>query len=219
MSTAADGSRTGATDDRGPAVRRATLDDVPSLTTTLVRAFAGYPWTDFAVPPDAHEERLRRSFAHYLDVTIGYLGEVWMTDDAASVAAWLRPDAAEPPPEVVRELGRVERETRGDRAGAVAAVEERLVPLRPTEPHWLLATMGTLPDRQGTGLATAVLRPVLDELDRVGMPAALETSALANVHFYERLGFQVTGKVEADGGAPAVWLMRREPAVRRAERH
>jgi GNAT superfamily N-acetyltransferase len=80
----------------------------------------------------------------------------------------------------------------------------------PTAPHWYLSVLGTDPTRQGEGLGSALLRPVLDDCDRLEIPAYLETGTERNVQFYTRHGFRVTERIELPGG-PSMWLMWREP--------
>ncbi|MFC0678723.1 GNAT family N-acetyltransferase [Lysobacter korlensis] len=192
-------------------VRKATIEDLGALAETLVLAFDGYPWTDFAMAEDRRAERLRRSFSHHLALAITHQGEVWMAEDAASVAAWIRPGPPPVPDELLRASERVAAETIGPRMHALSTVEERLAPLRPREPHWLLATMGTRPAARGRGLASSLLEPVLTQADASGTAAALETSTAANVAFYRRFGFEVSGVLDAAGGVPPVWVMVRPP--------
>src|SRR5688572_9105303 len=72
-------------------VRRATRDDIPQCATTLARAFTGYPWTTWAIPAEDHQRRVETLFTLNL-TNIGLAhDEVWMTDDAASVALWIPP--------------------------------------------------------------------------------------------------------------------------------
>jgi GNAT superfamily N-acetyltransferase len=192
------------------AVRRATVDDIDTLTSTMALAFRSYPWTDFALGADDRDTRLRLSFSHYLRLTIIHLGEVWMTEDGASAAVWLQPDPPPLPQELVEATERVEANTTGSRRAAVAAIQERLDALRPTAPFWTLASVGTTPAARGRGAASAVVTPVLKRLDDARMPAVLETSSAENVRFYLRLGFAVSGVVEGEGDVPTVWLMTRD---------
>jgi predicted N-acetyltransferase YhbS len=71
--------------------------------------------------------------------------------------------------------------------------------------------VGTAPEAQGQGLGSAVLIPGIQEAERAGYPAFLETSSEANVRFYERLGFKVTADVQLPGNGPRTWCMRRDP--------
>jgi GNAT superfamily N-acetyltransferase len=132
-------------------------------------------------------------------------------DEGAAVAVWHLPDAA---PVDARAS-----ELLADRCEIIRSVEEIIGAHRPAAPHWYLGTMGTLSPRRRQGCGTAVLRPVLDELDDVGMSAYLETSARENVEFYARLGFEVVTELEQlPHGAPDTWCMQRAPKRRRLPR-
>ena len=85
--------------------------------------------------------------------------------------------------------------------------------LRPKEPHWYLATLGTEPARQGTGVGSALLRSMLDRIDESGRPAYLESSKERNVPFYARFGFEVIEELQSEAGTPTIWRMWREPRV------
>lgn len=86
---------------------------------------------------------------------------------------------------------------------------ERKHPSNPE--HWYLAVVGTDPAAQGQGLASKVLSPVLDQCDRDGVAAYLESSKESNIAYYSRLGFRVTAEHRLPRG-PSVWAMWREPA-------
>jgi GNAT superfamily N-acetyltransferase len=79
-------------------------------------------------------------------------------------------------------------------------------PHRP--PHFYLAVLGTDPSRQGHGIGSALLQPVLDLCDRDGVPVYLESSKESNVAFYARHGFRVTAEVRLPKGPP-MWPMWR----------
>ena len=85
---------------------------------------------------------------------------------------------------------------------------ERAHPLQP--PHWYLAVLGTEPAAQGQGLGSAVLAPVLEQCDRDGVAAYLESSKERNIAFYARHGFRVTRELHLPRG-PTMWAMWRDP--------
>jgi len=84
--------------------------------------------------------------------------------------------------------------------------------VRPATPHWYLGVLATRPDRQGEGLATAVMAPVLERADADGIDCFLETSRPGNRAFYERRGFTDVADVPMVSGPPTWWL-RRAPAT------
>ena len=101
------------------------------------------------------------------------------------------------------------REVAGEAAwAALQRYDGALHVHEPAEPFWYLGVLATHPSAQGTGLATAVLRPVLAEADATGVDCWLETSKPGNTEFYTRRGFTERIEVEIDGG-PTTWWMRR----------
>lgn len=188
-----------------PAVRPATLPDVPAVAATLAAAFADNPWTAWTVDERDRDRRLTELYALFTRVALAS-GEVWVTDDLGAAAAWRPPGAGDDPGADEVAIAAL----LGDRAAAAGEAEALVAPRRPTAPHWYLATLGTRPDRRGQGLGTAVLRPVLDRADADGVGTALETSAPRNLDFYARLGFAITDEVAIPGGPP-VWLLWRAP--------
>ena len=56
----------------------------------------------------------------------------------------------------------------------------------PGDPHYYLPYIAVAPTRQGNGLGTALLRPVLDRCDTEGAPAYLEATNKRNLPLYRR---------------------------------
>jgi ribosomal protein S18 acetylase RimI-like enzyme len=193
-----------------PPIRRATESDVPAITRALARAFHDDPvmkW--FFQKVESRPRYARRFFAGRAKLLLPQR-EVYTVDGGAAAAMWARPgEWRDPPLAAIRELAALTggvgwhapRAMRG-----LIAVESR----HPKPPHWYLAVLGTDPDRQGEGIGSALMQPVLDECDRLEIPAYLETGTEQNVGFYTRHGFRVTGEVPLPKG-PCMWLMWREP--------
>jgi ribosomal protein S18 acetylase RimI-like enzyme len=195
-----------------PAVRRASVSDVDALAQALARAFFDDPVASWAWRPDGLRikalERFQAIRMRQLLVEEG----VWTTADLQCAALWAPP--------------RRWRSTLAETAALVPAfMHPRLIarmPLvaagwlgmerrHPAGPdHWYLAVLGTDPASQGRGLGSAVLGPVLEQCDRDGVGAYLESSKERNIDFYARHGFRVLGEVRLLRG-PRMWKMWRDP--------
>jgi ribosomal protein S18 acetylase RimI-like enzyme len=75
--------------------------------------------------------------------------------------------------------------------------------------HFYLSAVGVDPERQGRGIGTALLRPVLERANAAGIPAYLETAVARNVLLYERLGFDVVEELDLPDIDIHGWLMLR----------
>lgn len=191
--------------------RHATRADVDDLGGALAAAFRADPVWRWIVPDDARwGARAAAAFGAEVAVKLR-AGHTYTTDDRAGVALWTPPglwrDPAAGQLRVAPSMGRLVG-ARGVRRGlgVLRAVER----VHPEPEHWYLAFLGTHPDHQGRGVASALLAPVLQRCDLDGTPAFLESSNPGNVAFYERHGFRVTGRAAAPG-APPLDLMWREP--------
>ena len=72
--------------------------------------------------------------------------------------------------------------------------------------------LGVEPDRQGQGIGSALIQPVLGRADAEGLPCYLETTKERNVTFYRRHGFDVVAEGDLPDLGPPFWTMRREAA-------
>jgi GNAT superfamily N-acetyltransferase len=192
--------------------RRAEAAELSELAGMLARAFHEDPVAAWACRPDRLRPRvLERLFGMRLR-DIHPRGEIWTDDQLRSVAVWAAPE-------------QWRTTARQDIAYASCLLHPRLAvrmpmvitgmlgaeKVHPTEPpHWYLAILGTDPSAQGHGLGSAMMEPILEECDRDGVGAYLESSKEQNLDFYARHGFRVTSERRLPRG-PRLWPMWREP--------
>lgn len=178
----------------------------------LARAFHEDPVSEWSCPPARlRPKTLERFFLARL-IQLEALGEVWMAGGGHAAALWAAP-------------GRWRTTPAEDLRLAVSQLHPLLIWRLPfvtygllgierahprTPPHWYLAVLGTEPARQGQGLGSAALAPVLERCDEDQIGAYLESSKQRNIAFYERHGFQVTGELRLPRG-PLVYAMWRDP--------
>jgi ribosomal protein S18 acetylase RimI-like enzyme len=199
-----------------PSVRRATRDDVSALAAVLARAFAADPFFAF-LAGDAPErgQRMRDGWVAILRFASAGLASTWTTDDRSGAAIWIPP--GRPPSSVLDQLRFVPafaRFTGWSRLRATSAAVETLERRRHDHApaaHYYLAALGVEPERQGEGIGSALLAPVLEEADASGVPCYLETAVGRNVLLYERHGFDVVEELVLPGTDVHGWLMLRLP--------
>jgi ribosomal protein S18 acetylase RimI-like enzyme len=188
-------------------VRSATSAEIPRAVAAIVAAFLTDPPARFAWPsphdylqamPLATREFAGSCFEH---------GTAYVTADFSGAALWL-PPGVEPNGEALAKMFRetAQREHLDD----LLATFEKMEHSHPREPHWYLPQIGVDPTAQGRGLGAALMRHALARCDQERALAYLEASKPANVPFYQRHGFEVTGEIRV-GAAPVITPMLRRP--------
>ena len=180
--------------------------DRTRVIDTLVAAFWDDPLYTWLYPEElTRPQALRDNLAFTLERAYE-VGHVETTDDGAAVAVWTWPGVAllEDPAPFVALLER----------WAPERVEPALAGMAACSTHTssadaVLHLVAVEPAVQGRGVAAALLRPTLEELDAAGTPAYLESSNERNLSFYRRGGFEVLGEVSVPGDGPVMRPMRR----------
>ena len=191
-------------------IRRAGRRDLDRVAGALARAFHDDPVMEWFFPDPSKRAAYTERFFRLRVSGLLADEEVYTTEDHSGAACWSPPGRWEMSTlEGLRFVMRVLPMTRS-RTPLLAEGWSLVDAAHPEEPHWYLAILGTEPDAQGRGIGSALLRPVLEDCDRNEVPAYLESSKEANLDFYGRHGFRVTGELTLPDG-PTIWPMWREP--------
>lgn len=194
-------------------VRRGTIGDIKDIGAAMASAFSEDPLFVWMAGPKAPaEKRLRVFFENFARLNLRRSDHlVFVAEDGAGAAIWQPVDKWKVPTgDLIRSapaLLRTFRQRVPVALGALAVIEKR----HPEEPHYYLEFLGTRADRQGKGVGTAVITPMLEQCDREGRPAYLESSNPRNIPFYARHGFEVREEMSLGKGAPVCTSMWREP--------
>lgn len=194
-----------------PVVRRATTADRERVVDTVVSAFVPDPAWAYITGGDF--ERVAPRFAAALFDGRVTAGGVWVTDDCRGVAMWSdRTDVDAEDTDAAGVWAAYRDAVGADAWASLRRYDRAIEEHAPPRPYWYLGVLATHPSAQRSGLASAVLRPMLDRADHDGLDCWLETSVPANTQFYERRGFTERLRVDAEG-LPTTWWMRRPPRL------
>jgi GNAT superfamily N-acetyltransferase len=199
-----------------PKISRVAENQIDIAAGILARAFHSDPPMVYAIP-DAAERALllpplMRTFVTYASM----FGEPLMTaDKPEAIALWLPLDDFDTPerdhqagtdriPEILgaANVGRLMH---------IANIAERFHRQAAPGKHLYLQFLGVDPPRQGQGLGSALIAPMLRRADAQGLRCYLETFQPRNVPLYKKHGFEiVVEEVEPNSTLPG-WAFLREP--------
>ena len=196
-------------------VRLAAVSDIEALAAMLARAFAHDPFYAYlAGTAPERSERMRQGWVGILRHASDRLSATYTTDDHSGAAIWHPPGysgasfvgSLRMMPSVARLAGGYRRLREISRA--ISALEQRREHHAPM-PHYYLSALGVEPERQGEGIGTALMEPVLERAREDRVPAYLETATARNVLLYERLGFALVEELTLPATDVHGWLMLR----------
>lgn len=198
------------------APRRAAPDDAQRLARLFAAAFLNDPVFDWiARPGPKRATGLERFFYWLLQVRAIPFGEVWMSEDGATAAAWLPPGTPASPGgfiEQIKLLPLFVRLCGFPRLARGSAMADAMEKNHPHDDHFYLAFIAVAPRFQGMGLGSALLETTLKRADDARMPAYLENSNPKNTRLYERAGFVAQKNIAPNGAPPLIAMWREKKA-------
>lgn len=188
------------------------ITDRRAAASILARAFRDDPVMAWMMPT-RRQSRLRHFFRGLQRYYVPE-GACVVTTDGSAAALWVPPGKVVPP--IGRQLAALPllAAAAGRRIGEAGRTFETAQRLHPKEPFWYLIAIGTVPEMQGTGRGSLLLRSRLTVVDQAALPAYLESSNEANIPFYNRHGFEVVNSLDLADGVREWGMLR--PARRRA---
>ena len=191
--------------------------DPRTTANILTKAFLFDPFFSWLFPGKSHESNLHQWW--YFLTSHASKNPEWIlsADEGNSTSSiWTKPildlyesDNSDDEQDAFVNLM---NELVGDRISQVLEAFAEVNANHPSQPHWYLQAVGTVPEMQGKGRAAKLLQPILEICDKEETGAYLESTNPRNLSFYYRLGFEIQKELSLDGGKAALTCMWRDPA-------
>ncbi len=194
---------------------RLTKSNLTRGIEVLVNAFWDDPLNLYFIP---ESENRRKLFSEYLKFRLRFAikyGEVYSTSpDFEGIAAWFPPGMSNMTYFRMMRVGglkliRLLGINTISKMNRVASHVARLRKQRLLEPHWHLFPIAVDPKHQKKGFASALMKPMLDEIQSQGLPCFLETLNEEYVSLYEHYGFEIIFEGTIPDVELAIWGMVR----------
>lgn len=194
-----------------------TKRDVKKVIETLVQAFLDDHLLGYFFPDPKSKLRFLPKFFNYR-VKNGFLygkvlatsenieGVVILTQSEYKEFSWLR---------AIRTGGiGLYRAAASETLSRMRELESFVVSKRNdciSEPHWYLGSLAVHPDHQGKGLASKLVRPILEMCSSQNKPCVLETQGEGLVQIYKHYGFDVVDSFTLPFANLPHWVMVKPP--------
>lgn len=199
--------------------RLLTLTDVDTAADVIAQAFIDDPLCAYMLPSRrTRVSTLRKFFRAYCEVSIKGGRGYGVGDPLQGVAFWKAPDQEGVSISVKSLTSFLPLLLTAYPAGYFRAREimrqqEALHDRYADQPHYYLDNIGVLSGARGQGLASRLMRPILDAADSQQVLAYTDTVTRSNVALYEHFGFVCVEECPVVGTGITIWALRRLPAV------
>ena len=188
----------------------ATLSERAKVASILSSAFYDDPIFSWVYPDPVRRARsITPCFELFANAFIPH-GATYITD--AGVAMWAPTGVAIPSDSEAEEFAGTLMELSGVDSARMEAVVATIDSHHPHDPAAYLQFVGVEASRQGQGIGSAVMAPMLTACDRDGTAAFLVSTSERSRKLYERHGFGVIEVLRVDD-CPPLWNMWREPRI------
>jgi ribosomal protein S18 acetylase RimI-like enzyme len=195
--------------------RRVAPEESDVAATILARAFANDPLWCYLLPVPTERffglrQFFRATLPYYIRQEI-----VWSIGEPfAGISVWV------PPQTLPNPLGALLNPNTATiffnpllaafgQAIPVFAQFERMHQQYKSQPHYYLATIGVVPQAHGRGLASRLIKPVLQEADVHRVGVYTETMTASNVPLYQHYGFCVQECYQVPNTDLRIWSFYR----------
>jgi GNAT superfamily N-acetyltransferase len=188
--------------------------DLPDAARALALAFQDDPVLCWCFPHAGRRASiLGRGFRVFLERLWFEHGGCFATDDLTGAACWTPPGQWKVPIRRQLTVASAMLSSARGRAPWFLWLSTMMESNHPdSQPHWYLPVLGVEPARQGRGLGSKLMHPILTRCDSERLGAYLEATSPRNLALYERHVFEVTGELRLPRGGPPLWQMWRDPA-------
>lgn len=177
----------------------------------LSKAFDSNRSVNYVIGQGKNKEQRSRKLMEYSLKVCTAFGEVWLSDNERACALVHFPDKKKTNWRTM--LWDIELALFVIGLSRVVTIMKREASIKknyPKEPFCYLWFIGVVPQCQGNGIGSELLKALIERFDQADRPIYLETSVEANLPWYKKAGFEVYRELSF---SYKLYLLRR-PAIR-----
>ena len=175
---------------------KASHNDKTLLTELLTKSFEENLSVNYVIQQDDKKLKRIRLLMEYSIEMCFLFGEIWLSNDKKACALILYPHKKRTTlSSVFLDLNLIFRVIGVSGFGKVMSREVLIKKKQPKEKMVYLWFIGVNPLYQHSGIGSLLLKEVLADAEKKGLPVYLETSTEKNLPWYQRFGFTIYDKL------------------------
>jgi ribosomal protein S18 acetylase RimI-like enzyme len=178
-------------------MRKAKKQDKSLILELLSASFESNQSVNFIIAQDKNRYSRIRDLMAYSLAMCSLFGEVWLSDDDNACALVMYPQLKKTTfKSVLLDLKLIFQAVGIGNVSKVLNREQLIRQRHPKLPIAYLWFLGVKPSMQNQGIGSKLLNNLIDYTETLSLPLYLETSAISNLQWYQKLGFEIYTKLE-----------------------
>ena len=188
-------------------MRKANYDDKDVVVGILTESFKKDPHVSWLIEESKKKNKLKKLVEFVFGESLER-GEIYLSDDNKAAALWNSGKKEKFTFRfIVRNLSFLFHVGLRSTIRALTT-EKKIHDFYPKcQRYFQLYMIGVLPESQGTGLASSLMNPMIERMERENIPLYLETANPRNVEIYKKKGFAVFHTMQF--GSNTLYMLKR----------
>ena len=178
-------------------MRRADINDKAKVVDILARSFINESYLNWVLRYCRNKNKISVIMEYIFDEMMDK-GEIYIDDTESAVALWNTEKQENISLEyILRNICFLIKN--GFRTSILCLQMESKCQKMYPDKYLHLYIIGVLPEKQGSGLASLLLDPIIEKAKKDNIPVFLETASEKNIGIYKKKGFIAYGKIYESG--------------------
>ena len=186
-------------------IATATESDRTTIFNMLAKAFAEDPYVSWLYPDKAQRMAVWPQVMESIGGKAIGCGTAYVTSDNSGAALWLPPEVES---DVEKKIHILKNSLPQSRMKVVKEIDRQYCSLMPDSSPWILSIIAVDPDHQQQGIGSALLEYSIEQIGKNARELFVLSCNPNNLSLYQRFGFTLLGKLQADDSPPLHSLLR-----------
>lgn len=186
-------------------IATATESDRTIIFSMLAKAFAEDPYVSWLYPDRVQRMAVWPKVMETIGGRAIGCGTAYVTDDGRGAILWLPPGVES---DIEKKVHIYKKSLPASRINTLEKIDRQYYRLLPDSSPWTLSIIAVKPGHQQQGIGTSLLEYSLQQIGSQTQDQFVLSCNPKNLSLYQRFGFRLLGRIQADDSPPLHPLLR-----------